>query len=251
MPSQSGNYRIVVADDHVIVREGLRALLLPKLGYQIVAEVENGCELVDAATKLSPDLVVMDLSMPKMSGVEAIKEMRRRLPQVKILVLTVHASEAYVNACVSGGANGYITKDASSAELLAAIDSVLVGKTHFSSAATEQIISLYLHGARAGSPDSAGDSLTHRERQTLKLIAEGNTNKQIAYYLNISTKTVEKHRAKLMVKLSLHSAAALTAFAVKKGLLENTLIGIWGAFVMLMDPEALDNVINIIEDISA
>ena len=235
----------------MIVREGLRALLLAKSGYQIVAEVENGCELIGAATRLSPDLVIMDLSMPRMNGIEAIKEIRSRLPQLKILVLTVHASEAYIHACVSGGANGYIIKDASSAELLAAIDSVLNGKTHFCSAATEQIISLYLHGAKAGSPNSPWDSLTHRERQTLKLIAEGNTNKQIAHYLNISTKTVEKHRGKLMEKLCLHSAAALTAFAVKKGLVENLLIGISGAFVMLFDAELLDKATDIIEYISA
>jgi two-component system response regulator NreC len=226
MTNQSGNYRIVIAEDHVIVREGLRALLLTKSGYQIVAEVENGCELIDAATRLSPDLILMDLSMPRMNGIEAIKEIRRRSPQLKILVLTVHASEAYIHACVSGGANGYITKDASSAELLEAIDSVLNGKTHFCSAAKEQMISLYLHGAKVGSPASPCDSLTHREQQTLKLIAEGNTNKQIAFCLNISTKTVEKHRANLMEKLCLHSTAALTAFAVKKGLVENMLIGI-------------------------
>jgi two-component system, NarL family, response regulator NreC len=235
----------------MIVREGLRALLLAKSGYQIVAEVENGCELIEAATRLSPDLILMDLSMPKMNGIEAIKEIRGLLPQLKILVLTVHASEAYIHACVSGGANGYITKDASSAELLAAIDNVSNGKTHLCSAATEQIISSYLHGAKACSPASSWDSLTHRERQTLKLISEGNTNKQIAYYLNISPKTVEKHRANLMEKLRLHSAAALTAFAVKKGLVENMLIGIWGAFVMLMNAELLDDVSNIIEDICA
>src|SRR6476660_5172428 len=123
MPNQS-DCRIVIAEDHMIVREGLRALLLAKSGYQIVAEVEDGCELIGAATRLSPDLVIMDLSMPRMNGIEAIKEIRSRLPQLKILVLTVHASEAYIHACVSGGANGYITKDASSAELLAAIDSV-------------------------------------------------------------------------------------------------------------------------------
>jgi len=235
----------------MIVREGLRALLLAKSGYQIVAEVENGCELIDAATRLSPDLILTDLSMPRMNGIEAIKEIRRRFPQLKILVLTVHADDAYIHACVSGGANGYIMKDASSPELLAAIDSVLNGKTYFCSAATEQIISLYLHGAKAGSPASPWDSLTSRERQTLKLIAEGNTNKQIAYYLNISAKTVEKHRAKLMKKLCLHSAAALTAFAVKKGLVENMSIGILGAFVTLMNAELLDNVTDIIENICA
>jgi two-component system response regulator NreC len=220
MPNQSGDHRIVIAEDHMIVREGLRAVLLKQSGYQIVAEVEDGCELIDAATRLSPDLILMDLSMPRMDGIEAIQEIRGRFPQVKILVLTVHASEAYIHACVSAGVNGYITKDTSSAELLAAIDSVLNGKTHFCSAATDQIISLYLHGAKVGSSASPWDSLTHRERETLKLIAEGNTNKQIAYCLNISTKTVEKHRANLMEKLCLHSTAALTAFALKKGLVE-------------------------------
>ena len=215
MPGQSGIYRIVIAEDHVIVREGLRALLLVKSGYQIVAEVENGCELVDAATRLSPDLVVMDLSMPKMNGIEAIKEMRRRSPQLKIIVLTVHASEAYVNACVSGGANGYITKDASSAELLAAIDNVSNGKTHFCSAATEQIISLYLHRAKACSAASPWDSLTPRERQIMHKVTGGGPNKQIAAELKLSEFTVQVHRSHVMHKMKAKSLVDLVRMADK------------------------------------
>lgn len=210
--------RVIIAEDHTIVREGLRALLLSSPDFEIVAEAENGREVIRRAAESMPNLVLMDLSMPGMNGIEAIREIRSQYPQVKILVLTVHTNEEYIHACIQNGANGYIVKDASRAELMTAIRSVLEGKTHFCSEATEKIITWYLHGTRVTTPISPWEALTHRERQILKLIAEGNTNKRIGSFLDISTKTVEKHRANLMEKLNLHSTAALTAFAVKRGL---------------------------------
>jgi DNA-binding NarL/FixJ family response regulator len=210
--------RVVIAEDHTIVREGLRALLLASSDFEIVAEAENGREVIQRATESVPNLILMDLSMPGMNGIEAIREIRSNHPQIKILVLTVHTNEEYIHACIQNGANGYIVKDASRTELLTAIRNVLAGKTHFCSEATEKIVTWYLHGTRVATPVSPWEALTHRERQILKLIAEGNTNKRIGSFLDISTKTVEKHRANLMEKLNLHSTAALTAFAVKKGL---------------------------------
>jgi DNA-binding NarL/FixJ family response regulator len=216
----STKYRLMIAEDHTIVREGLQALLLSSGDFEIVGQAENGRDAISRTSELMPDLVLMDISMPGMNGIEAIGEIRRRCPRVKILVLTVHTNEEYIHACIRSGANGYIVKDASRAEFMTAIKSVVEGRTHFCSEATEKIIALYLNGAKHAAPTSPWESLTHRERQTLQLIAEGLTNKRIALYLSISMKTVEKHRANMMEKLNLHSTAALTAFAVKKGVID-------------------------------
>jgi DNA-binding NarL/FixJ family response regulator len=238
MPSRS---RILIAEDHKILREGLRALLTANPELEVIAEAENGRDVVQRAAEFQPDLILMDLSMPGMNGVEAIREIRSRHPKIKILVLTVHSDEEYVHACVRDGADGYIVKDASRTELVTAIRNVLGGKRHFCSEATDKIISWCLHSTKTTMPSSAWESLTHRERQILKLIAEGKTNKGIGGFLAISTKTVEKHRANLMGKLGLHSTATLTAFAMKKGLIDQflmqismcTLISDWFDFIDL------------------
>jgi DNA-binding NarL/FixJ family response regulator len=223
----AGKFRLMIAEDHTIVREGLQALLLVNPEFEIVAQADNGREAISRAAECMPDLILMDLSMPGMSGIEAIREIRSRCPRVKILVLTVHTNEEYIYACIRSGANGYIVKDASRTEFMTAIKSVIEGRTHFCSEATEKIIALYLNGAKNAAPTSPWEALTHRERQTLQLIAEGLTNKRIALYLNISMKTVEKHRANLMEKLNLHSTATLTAFAVKKGLIDRWPTTLW------------------------
>jgi len=210
----------MIVEDHTIVREGLRALLLANPEFEIVAEAGDGRTAVQRAIDTTPELILMDLSMPGMNGIEAIGQIKSRSPRTKFLVLTVHTDEEYIHACIKGGANGYIVKDASHAELMLAIKNVIEGKTHFCSEATQKILSSYLHGAKSAGPVSPWDSLTHRERQILKLIAEGLTNKKTAIFLDISAKTVEKHRANLMEKLNLHSTAGLTTFAMKKGLVE-------------------------------
>ena len=215
-----GKRRIMIVEDHTIVREGLRALLLANPDFEVVAEAEDGQAAVQRAIDTMPELILMDLSMPGMSGIEAIGQIKSRSPRSKILVLTVHTDEEYIHACIKDGANGYIVKDATHAELMLAIKNVIAGKTHFCSEATEKILTSYLNGAKGAGPVSPWDSLTHRERQVLKLIAEGFTNKRIGIFLDISAKTVEKHRANLMEKLNLHSTASLTAFAMKKGLVE-------------------------------
>ena len=210
--------RIVIAEDHTILREGLKALLSAGPGIQVVGEAEDGREAVRLALELKPDLFLMDISMPRMSGIEAIREIRKQVPQTRILVLTVHKSEEYVLAALQAGVDGYILKDATHAELLTAIQTVLSGKPYLSPEISGKVIEGYLEGKRGGQTDSAWESLTHREKQILKLIAEGYKNKEIADFLCISLKTVEKHRDNLIKKLDLHNVAALTAYAMERGL---------------------------------
>jgi DNA-binding NarL/FixJ family response regulator len=157
--------------------------------------------------------------MPRMNGMEAIKEIKKQCPETKILVLTVHRTEEYILATLRAGANGYILKDATHAELLMAIKSVLMGKRYLSPGVSEKVIEGYLEGRKTLKSSTPWDTLTQREREVLKLIAEGYKNKEIADYLYISVKTVEKHRANLMKKLDLHSTSSLTAFAMEKGLI--------------------------------
>jgi len=211
-------YRVLIAEDHTILRDGLRSLLAGSEEFEVVGEAQDGRDAVRAAESLLPDIVLMDLSMPKMSGLGAIKEIKRQAPEVKILALTVHKSEEYVLATLKAGANGYVLKDATHAELLMALKNIVRGKRYLSPGISEKVIEGYLQGKSEIKEKSAWDSLTQREREILKLIAEGSKNKDIAEYLFISTKTVEKHRANLMKKLDLHNVAELTAFAIEKGL---------------------------------
>jgi len=207
-----------MAEDHTILREGLRALLSSNPDFDIVGEAEDGREAIRCVEKLRPDLVLIDLSMPRMTGIEAIREIKKRCPETRILALTVHRSEEYILATLQAGADGYVLKDATHADLMMAIRNVLAGKSYLSPGVSEKVIEGYLEGRRTLRPSSSWDTLTQREREVLKLIGEGYKNKEIADELCISVKTVEKHRANLMEKLNLHSASALTAFAMEKGL---------------------------------
>jgi DNA-binding NarL/FixJ family response regulator len=211
-------YRIVIAEDHTILREGLRALLSSRPEFEIVGEAEDGRMAVQCIERLKPALVLMDLSMPRMNGMDAIREIKKGSPETKILVLTVHKAEEYILATFKAGADGYALKDSTHTELVIAIKSVLMGKPYLSPGISEKVIEGYLEGRRTLKTRTAYETLTHREREILKLIAEGYKNKEIADYLCISVKTVEKHRANLMDKLSLHNVQALTTFAIEKGL---------------------------------
>jgi len=212
--------RIVLAEDHTILREGLRALLSVGSKFEIVGEAADGRQAVRAVEKLGPDLVMMDLSMPRMTGMDAIREIKKRYPETKIIALTVHKTEEYLRTTLQAGANAYVLKDATRDELLMAIENVLVGKTYLSPGVSEKVIEGYLEGKESRPPGSTLGLLSPREREVLKLIAEGYKNKEIAADLCISLKTVEKHRANLMKKLDLHNAAALTAYAIEQGLVE-------------------------------
>jgi DNA-binding NarL/FixJ family response regulator len=211
--------RVVIAEDHTILREGLRALLSAEPDFEVVGEAEDGQEAIRMVEKLSPNLILMDLSMPRMNGLDAIREIKKKSASTKILVLTVHKTDEYILATLQAGADGYILKDSTHAELGMAIRTVLGGKFYLSPGISEKIIEGYLAGNKPSkSSTTPWEALTTRERGILKLIAEGYKNKDIAEYLCISVKTVEKHRANLMQKLDLHSVSALTALAIEKGL---------------------------------
>ncbi len=213
-------YRVLLADDHTILREGLRALLDASPDIMVIGEAADGHEAVQMANKLAPDVVLIDLSMPRMNGTEAIELMHKRNPQLKIIALTVHRTEEYVRATLDAGANGYVLKDDTRNELAASIKAVMQGKTYLSPSICAQLVNGYLEPHGPSSTSTSWDSLTLREREVIKLIAEGNTNKMIARLLSISVKTVEKHRGNLMKKLGLHSASKITAYAIEHRLIE-------------------------------
>ncbi len=211
---------VVIAEDHTILRAGLKALLSTNPVFEVVGEADNGRDAIRRVVELKPDLVIMDLSMPGMNGMDALKEIKDRMPEVRALVLTVHSEEEYVLASLQAGANGYVLKDATQNELLVAAERVLDGKTYLSPDITEKVVNSYLNTNGSNhEPVTRWDTVTQRERQILKLIAEGHTNKSMSEYLCISVKTVEKHRANLMKKLDLHSVSALTTYALEKGII--------------------------------
>jgi DNA-binding NarL/FixJ family response regulator len=210
--------KIVIAEDQKILREGLKSLLSSSDDFEVVGEAEDGLNAVRCVEKFTPELLLLDLSMPKMSGISAIKEIKSQFTETKILVLTVHESEEYILEVFKSGADGYCLKDASHSELLVAIKSVLSGKRYISPGISGKVLEGYLDDRETLKSSSSWDSLTQREREILKLVGEGYKNKEIADYLCISAKTVEKHRSNIMGKLDLHTASALTAYAIKKGL---------------------------------
>lgn len=211
--------RIMIVEDHTLLRAGLRALLSQDPDIEIVGEADNGRDAVRMIGVLAPHLVLMDLSMPGMNGIEALMDIKRRNPETRVLILTIHKTEEYIHESLRAGADGYILKDATQDELRIAVRSVLNGKTYLSPDISEKVINGYLGSGKASGPSSAWEILTHREREVLKLVAEGHPNKYIADYLCLSVKTVEKHRSNLMKKLDLHNASMLTSYAIEKGLL--------------------------------
>jgi DNA-binding NarL/FixJ family response regulator len=212
--------RIYIVEDHQLFREGLKSMLGRRENIEIVGEAEDGLEAIRGIRKCRPDLVLLDLSMPKMGGISVMKEVKREFPKTRILALTIHESDQYVLEAFDAGTDGYCIKDASREELMLAVDSVLEGKTYISPGISDQVMEGYLSGRQTMKEDSRWDTVTQREREVLKMLAEGHTNKEISDFLSISVKTVEKHRANLIGKLDLHNVAQLTAFAIEKGLVE-------------------------------
>ena len=211
--------RICIGENHAIFREGIKALFSDSAEYEVVAEGENGLEVINSVRESSPDVVLLDLTMPKMNGLDVIKSLKSRHPEIKIVVLTLHNTEEYIHAALNSGADAYVLKDGSYNELELAIKAVLKNQTFLSPAVSDKVIKRYLHGEKPSTENTSWDILTKREREHLKLIAEAYSNKQIAEYLCISVKTVEKHRANLMKKLGMHNAVELTAFAIENGLI--------------------------------
>ena len=218
-------YRIVIAEDHKILREGLKALVKSNENFEIVGEAGDGIEAIRAVEKHHPDLLLLDLSMPRMSGISVIKDIKSRLPETKILALTIHESEDYILESFHSGLDGYCLKDSNSSELLMAINRVLEGKTYLSPGISDKVLVGFLEEKRQLKTSTAWDNVTQREREVLKLVGEGYKNKEIADYLCISAKTVEKHRSNIMKKLNVHTSSGLTAIAIEKGLVTKTVAG--------------------------
>jgi DNA-binding NarL/FixJ family response regulator len=215
---------LVLVEDHAILREGLRALLELEPDLRIVGEAANTTDAVAAIDLVNPSLVITDIALPGGSGIELIGRLRMSRRQadgrpLKILVLTAHNSEEYIRAALNAGADGYVLKDATRAELLLAIRAVLSGQTYLCSSVTAKVVSGYLHPKAEESPDTGTDQVTGREREVLTRVALGESNKLIARALGVSVKTIEKHRANLMRKLTLHNTAAVTRFAIRHGML--------------------------------
>jgi len=210
--------KILIAEDQTLVRQGLRSLLESEKKIKIVAEAGDGIEAIRCVEKHKPDLVLLDLAMPKMSGLSALKDIKNRYPETKILVLTFHSSEEYILEAFESGANGYCLKKDSHAELLAAMKSILSGKSFISPAISSKVLEGYLEGRKKLKKKTSLETLTQREKEVLKLVGEGYSSIEIGNILCISSKTVDKHRSNIMNKVNLHSAAALTAYAIEKGL---------------------------------
>lgn len=211
-------HRVILVEDQTIMREGLRALLAEFKEFDIVGEAEDGLKAIKSIEKLQPDLVLTDLSMPRMNGTDMIATIKRQSPETKVIALTVHEDEEYVLQTLKAGADGYILKEAHYDELILAIRSVLNGKHYISPEISGKLLDGYLREKNSIPTHSRWETLTMRERQILKLIAEGYSSREIANFLCISGKTVDKHRSNLMTKLDIHNVAALVTLAVEKGL---------------------------------
>ena len=214
-------YRIMIVEDHTLLREGLSTMIASDPQIEVVGGADNGLDAVRKAVALKPDLILMDINMPVMNGTEALIDIKKRDPSIKVMMLTAHKAEEYIRDCLQSGADGYVLKHSTRDELMSAIHIVLNGRTYLSQEVSEQIVSGY-KGTANPHAQSTWQSLSTREREVLKLVAEGNTNKVISSLICVSIKTVEKHRSNLMKKLNLHNSAALTAFAIEKGLLDKS-----------------------------
>ncbi|MFZ7111028.1 MAG: response regulator [Desulfatiglandales bacterium] len=210
--------RVVIAEDHAILRRGLQAMLNAENELSVVGEAEDGLGAIRLIKQTEPDLAILDLSMPKMNGISVIQEVKKTCANTKILALTMHREEDYILEAFRSGANGYCLKSSDLDELLMAIKAVLSGKIYVSPEISGKILEGYLESQRTIRSKSSWETLTQREKEVLKMVGEGYQNKEIADYLCISAKTVEKHRANLMQKLDVHTASALTAYAIEKGL---------------------------------
>jgi two-component system, NarL family, response regulator NreC len=211
----SGKLRILLADDHAMVRHGFRMILCSQADIEIVGEAGNGREAVEMAARLQPDLIVMDVAMPELNGIEATRRICEASPRIRVLALSMHKDSVYVREILRAGARGYLLKDSSDTDLLAAVRAVAGGEGYLSPGVSEAVLSDY----RRHVTDPI-DLLTSREREVLQLIAEGKTNKEIATLLGLSVYTVDAHRGRIMEKLNLHSTGELVRFAVRKGLID-------------------------------
>ncbi len=212
--------RVLVCDDHTILREGIRLLLNSQPDIEVVAEAVDGREAVEKAREVLPDIILMDIAMPLLNGLEATKQIRRDNPNLRVLVLTMYESDEYVSQMLEAGAAGYVLKKVAGSELVYAIRSVHNGEAFLYPSITKRLVEDYLRRVELGQERDSFDGLTDREREVLQLIAEGHTNKEIADLLNLSVRTVQNHRAHIMEKLGMHDRGELIKYAIQKGIIE-------------------------------
>ena len=211
--------RIVIADDHRIMRSGLRLLLEREPDLKVVGEASDGRESVEMAARLEPDVMVMDVAMPNLNGIEAARQIGTRAAAVRIAILSMHSDESYVMRALSAGARAYLLKDSAEADLIAAIRAIHEGRSFFSPAISSMLKEDYIREMRARGAEDSYQLLTPREREILQMIAEGKTNKEVANILGLSLYTVETHRTHILQKLGLHSVPELILYAVRKGII--------------------------------
>jgi DNA-binding NarL/FixJ family response regulator len=213
------NLRIVLADDHTLFRQGLRRVLEEQPGWQVIADASDGAAAVRLTMERQPHIVILDIAMPRLNGVEATRQIVRRAPEVRVLILSMYSDDLYITQALQAGAHGFVLKDSADADLVRAVRDLAAGKSYFSPAVSKVVLDDYVrHLADRGISDRF-DALTEREREVFQLIAEGHSNKDIAALLHLSPGTVETHRARIMEKLDLHSAAEIVLYAVRKGVI--------------------------------
>jgi two-component system, NarL family, response regulator NreC len=212
--------RILLADDHTVVRKGLRLLLENQPGFQVLAEAADGRAAVALAEQHAPDVVVMDLAMPTLNGIEAARQLTSRLPRTAVVFLSMHSDESYVLKALKAGARGYLLKDSAEHDLIQAVRAVAEGKSFFSPAISKMMMEDYMRELQERQVEDTYELLTTREREVLQLLAEGKSNKEVAAILNLSLYTVETHRGNILQKLNLHSGAELILYAIRKGVIQ-------------------------------
>jgi DNA-binding NarL/FixJ family response regulator len=211
--------RTLLADDHGIVRQGLRAVLARDPRIEVVGESADGLETVSLAETLEPDIVIMDITMPHLNGIEATARITRRSPKTGVVILSMHSDETYVLRALNAGARGYLLKDSAEVDLTRAVEAVARGKTFFSATVTRTLLEDYVRNIQQRHLTDSYDLLTDREKEVLQLVAEGKSNKEVAAVLDVSNHTVESHRTNLMQKLGLHNTAEIVLYAVRKKLI--------------------------------
>jgi DNA-binding NarL/FixJ family response regulator len=212
--------KIILADDHRIFRKGLKSLLSEKENIEVLAEADNGDEALEAARKYKPEIVIMDIAMPKMDGIEATRQIRERFPDTEVVILSMHAKKAYIDQVLKAGAKGYVLKDSDEENLLSAINTVHNGGYYLDSPIADQVLSDYFRDKSKRELKKQSDPLSEREREVLRLLAEGHSNQEVADTLYISRKTVENHRANIVRKTGIQGQVGLTKYAARIGLID-------------------------------